>query len=814
VADKQLRMLEGLLIDGAGTPADRLHLPFAVLAVLGSAAADQPLLMVIDDWDALDEPSREILSFVARRTESRPMGVLVSSRPHRSCTASLAGLPDISLSPLSPAVSAQLLAMERPGLDAQTVRDVLVIAAGNPLALLELPTDSAHVPPYLPPSSDRLSAALAPGAPRLPSDTRDLLLVAALHPTGDLPLLLSAASRIDGTAIDFAAVEPAERAGLVTLDGARLLFSHPATAGAAVHGVDATRCRAGHAALATVLPHGSVSQLWHLSQAAEAPDAELACHLESGYLPALDQRDPLMAVRLLQRAADLYPAPGDRARCALRAAQVAHDLGLEHMARRTAHRALRHPLGPLARLHAETLTQPRGAGEVLQADPLTWPTALDASEEESALELAELVAPKVTGDHSRVAALLAVLDALPTRASDPRLLKAMATVAPVRRASHVARRLAGLQGLSSLPAQAIERLGEAAMLIGDPLRALDMHRQAEQRYRFQDMPERLPRVLLQQELTYMALGDWRQAERSLGQCLELALELGQCHHAAAARLLTQLVRSLRTGTLPPGGSHSRDLEVARRSVPSIDEMLLIWTAVAQLEGGNAAACFTALSSALADPDLGPTVLFAVVPYAEAAATVHATAQAEALLSRLETRFAVACPSLASVQFSVARAILAEDSVAEDLFDRALAMDLRRRPSLEGMLRLAHGRWLRRRHQHADSRVSLRRAGAAFTMVGADARASQIAAELRASGERAEGSTVATARPLPAVGLLSAQELQIARLAGQGLSNREIGALLQLSPRTIGSHLYRIFPRLGVTARAQLAQALGDGNRSG
>jgi DNA-binding NarL/FixJ family response regulator len=128
----------------------------------------------------------------------------------------------------------------------------------------------------------------------------------------------------------------------------------------------------------------------------------------------------------------------------------------------------------------------------------------------------------------------------------------------------------------------------------------------------------------------------------------------------------------------------------------------------------------------------------------------------------------------------------------------------RRPFLEAPLRLAHGRWLRRRRQSTEARVELRRAAAAFTMLGAEARAARIAGELRASGERAEGHRPNADRAPAAGDLLNAQELRIARLAARGLSNRQIGELLDLSPRTIGAYLYRIFPRLGVTSRAQLA----------
>lgn len=803
----QLRALEMLLADGAPALGDGPQLPFAVLGVLESVSAKQPLLLAVDDWDALDRSSREVLSFVARRTAGHPMGLLLTSRPHRARPASLAGLPELTLAPLTPAQSAALVARRRPGNDAQAVRELVATAAGNPLALLELPGRSEDRLPYVPASSDRLASAMAPGAARLPAQTRDLLLVAALHPAGDLPLLLAAASGIGGVEPDFTTVEPAEREGLVVVDGRRLLFSHPATAGAVVHDVGPDHCRAAHAALAAVLAPGSVRMLWHLSQAAQGPDPELAGRLEAVHRRALEQSEPTLAVRLLRRAAELYRTHEDRGRCALRAAQLAHDLGMERMARTMAHRALRHPLGPLGTLCAETLTLWGGGGEQRPPDPTGWPAPFGAEEEENALELVRIAAPSmVEGDTGRVHTFLAFLDGMPDRSDDPRLLHAMATVSPVRRAATVVARLSALQQRGEVPVRDLERLGEAALLTGDPQRALDLYRQAERHHRFRELPGRLPRVLLRQGLAHLVMGNWRQAGHAFRGSGELAEEHGRPHHAAAAGLLGDLVDGLCTGTVPAAGS-PHDRKAARRSVRTIDAILAVGTAWAQVEGGDFATGFTTLSALLADPDRCPAALFALVPFAEAADALNVAEEARETLRRLEHELGARCAPLVPVRLAVARAVLSDDQDAEYLYEQAFALDLPRWPSLEAPLRLAHGRRLRRRHQVADSRLTLRQAATAFSLMGAEARAARIAAELRASGERAEGGAPGTLPPTAAGDLLSAQELRIAHLAGQGLSNRQVGALLHLSPRTIGAYLYRIFPRLGVTARAQLSEAL-------
>ncbi|MFF9585670.1 AAA family ATPase [Streptomyces achromogenes] len=796
-----------VLADGGPVHGGQSWLSFAVLGLLESVSgAGRPLLIAVDDWDSLDGPSRDALTFVARRAEGRPMAVLLTARPHRTPSSALAGLPELPLGPLAPVRSAELLATRRPGLDAQAVRELLA-AAGNPLALLELPARPEEPVPWMPASSDRLAAALAPGVPLLPRATRHLLLVAALHPAGDLPVLLAAASRIAGAELSFAVLEPAERAGLVVSDGTRLRFGHPATAGAVVHGTGRQSRRAAHAALAAVLPPASVHALWHRSEAVEGYDPALAARLEAAHGHALERDEPPMAVRLLRRAADLYPTPADRGRCALRAAQLAHGLGLERTARTMARRALRECLSPLGTLCAEALAG-TGDGRRPAADPSAWPVPTGAAEQEDALELVRITAAGVAGDDERAGALLAFLDGMPDRSADPRLLHAMATAAPVRRAAPVLAGVAAVRCLADLPVRDLERLGEAALLAGDAQAALDLCRRAERNHRLHDRPDRLPRVLLRQGLAHLALGDRGQGGATFQRCAELAEAYGHAPHAAAARLLEDLVGALRTGgAVRPGSAH--ELAAARRSVRSIDAVLAVGTACALVEADEAAAAWPALFSLLADPGTRATALFALVPLAEAAEAANASAEALAALDGVEAELGPRCPAVVAARLAVARAVLVDDEDAQALPERAFAEDLSRSPGLAAALALARGRRLRRRRQAGDSRAALRQAAAGFALLGSAARAARITAELRACGERTGVGAPGMPRPEAARDLLSPQELRIAELAGQGLSNRDIGERLGLSHRTIGAYLYRVFPRLGVTSRAQLAEALRD-----
>jgi len=150
----------------------------------------------------------------------------------------------------------------------------------------------------------------------------------------------------------------------------------------------------------------------------------------------------------------------------------------------------------------------------------------------------------------------------------------------------------------------------------------------------------------------------------------------------------------------------------------------------------------------------------------------------------------------------ARAVLAQTpGEAADRFDEALGADLTHWPLQRARLLLAYGQWLRRQRRIADSRPPLREARDAFDAMGCAAWGDQARRELRASGESS------SRRDLAARDQLTAQELQIAQLAAQGLSNRDIAQRLYLSHRTIGTHLYRIFPKLGITSRGELRSAL-------
>ena len=172
-----------------------------------------------------------------------------------------------------------------------------------------------------------------------------------------------------------------------------------------------------------------------------------------------------------------------------------------------------------------------------------------------------------------------------------------------------------------------------------------------------------------------------------------------------------------------------------------------------------------------------------------------------MLAELETLALTVRSPWLSVGLRYGRPLLAQEADAEQLFQEALRADLSRWPVYRARLLLQYGIWLRRHRRVTDARPTLRAAIGALETLGVTGWAARAHQELRASGE------ASVERVPDAWSLLTPQELQIAKMAAEGMSNREIGQRLFLSHRTVGSHLYRLFPKLGVTSRVQLPSAI-------
>jgi DNA-binding CsgD family transcriptional regulator len=828
-------VVERVLAGDVPKERDMLAVSTAALELFTAAGRDRGLLLVVDDWDALDRQSGNVLAFVARRVagpwelgaEDRRVGVVGACRPSGSAELIASGLPARRLGPLTDGSVRQLLTDRFPELPAQDHPDIASAADGNPLAAIELAsgfteltrkglrTPGTGLQVELLPRSSRLWDAFAEAAHCLPDASRDAVLVAALHRGQETALVVAATQvlRSDPT-VRQDVLEPAERAGVLIAAGPAVMFSHAVAAIAAVQRESAQRRRRAHAALAEVLPRHSDHHAWHRAQALTVTQhACAAAQLEASHRQAVDRGDPLQAVRMLQRAAELAASPQDQGRILIKASGLASELGRPGLVEQLLAAASAAPLTPVLRLRARLLQEASTHG--LPGDSTELCDTIDPGDPDTSLSLLFDAAQRCwrenTGQEDRTRVVTALTTLSDTR-YDPRHIATLATAEPVLLADEVAKRLGRPRSGLAGHADNLRLLGQAAHAIGDFERATDLLVPAIDLLRRQQRLVLLPRVLTMEANGAIWLGDWHRATAFLAEAHEVALNTHQPAWAAASRAKQALLAALR-------GEVEEAFVLAEQATLCRGDLRLNHVSTCT-DIARGVACAIAGSYADAYAYLRPLFdddaqlyhqreSFTVVMHlAEAAAHTGFHDESRRLLATWEQSAELTPAPVLHHQLAYARAVLAPDDHADDLFQAALNGNVTRYPLVRAMTQLAYGTWLRRRRRAAESRDPLRRAKAAFTAMGAVTRVRQVTAELRATGDRLP---FAPGRGRPerttGSGLLSPQETRIAELAAEGLTNREIGEKLRLSPRTIGSHLYRIFPKLDVTSRFQLRDRL-------
>jgi AAA ATPase-like protein len=313
-----------------GPPPDRFLVALAVLSLLSEVAGEQPLICVVDDQQWLDHASAQALGFVARRVAADPVGLVFAARERG---AELAGLPELEVLGLRDDDARALLESALPGPLDERVRDLIVAETqGNPLALLELPRGLSPTElaggfglPGALPLPGRIEESFLRQLAALPVQTRQLLLVAAAEPYGDLSLVWRAAGRLD---IGVQAATPALEAGLVEF-GPRVRFRHPLLRSASYRAASVRDRQAVHATLAEVTDPAAEPdrRAWHRAKAATGPDEDVAAELERSAGRAQARGGLAAAAAFLERAALLSLDPARRAGRTLTAAQASLQAG-------------------------------------------------------------------------------------------------------------------------------------------------------------------------------------------------------------------------------------------------------------------------------------------------------------------------------------------------------------------------------------------------------------------------------------------------------------------------------------------------------
>ncbi|MFD3588146.1 AAA family ATPase [Streptomyces sp. NPDC058683] len=813
------RVLTAVLREDGGPDEAELHA--AVTALLDRLAASRPVLVCVDDADLCDRAFLEALFAAARLLVGRAVTMLLAARHEAALPSPPPGTETLCLGPLDDVAAAALLDRQPTTPTGRHRLEILAAAEGNPLALVELgrgapgPAGALRRAPAKHVFGGRLDA--------LPADTRQALLYAAAAGPGE-PVAAVMAALDTG---DLTVWAPAEAAGLVTLVEDRFVFRHPLARSAAYLGRPAGERQEAHRDLAkaAVLPEVRAR---HLAATTVETNAFVAAALEAS---AWRRGDAAQAAYALEQAARLSPGRPERARRLTEALTAAHAVGDPGWVRELYARVVRETDDPefvcaAAGALASTLSQESAQREAFEllADVSELFPVVDRT---LALALAGLAAgiASQSGLPEHTAALATLLDrarqaegperwcpdaAGPlVRLDTPHARRALdALVTAVARPQSATGSLSGLgrpHGASPVdPAAPAARAVLAAVAHHADEADVDLgqSRTADDRLRTARAFGLRGWSVLALVDTLVAIGRFPEAETVIQDAMTEAavLRLPRLQADLEAQALT--VRALR-GTLPAA---PRLTSTVWRAV-CLDEnrathaRLLRGRGLAALAQGDMEGAWRQLRDLFTAEGAPLHPFLSARSIAELAVTAQRTgrsAQALPILERVRAEQGERPSTRMTLLLHHATAMVGPDSEAEEHFQLALVNHGANRWPWEcGHVRLNYAVWLRRCRRTLEARQQLTTVLETAERLGAGALAAAAHRELRASG----------AAPAPEddgpLEQLTAQQRQIVQLAARGLSNREIGERLFLSPRTVGSHLYNVYPKLGVSSRHQL-----------
>lgn len=806
-----------------GIPGDRLGVFAGFLELVRAAGQRAPLLVCVDDAHWLDRSSAECLGYAARRLAGSRVAMLLGSRlPVR---AELEGVGRRHrLRALGRDDARRVLATAAADLDARRATAVLDVALGNPLALTGLPrllegAGDGGLDPLIAPEGT-LGSALSDRIGALSRPDRTALLVAAAASDHRAAPIVAAAESL-GVSAD--AFESLEELGLLELDSDRVQFAHPLLRGIVYREATARERREAHRALARRT--AADVRAWHLAAAAVGFDDEAATALEIAAVDASARGAHETAADTMVRAAELSSGPDDRSRRLLVAGLAAAMGGgftraaeLLERAAETDIPALRAAIAHLDALVALTGgTRPgpenrrrlTAEAERISAHDHVLATAMlaDAAvtavapgELESALGLAERAAAELPPDapptvRCQVDSILGMSLALRGRAPEAR--------AALDRAGAL---LGEVDPLSPAAQSILFAMG-GRLCTGQEARLRDEARQLADAARRSHSVGVLPYFQLNAADASYRLGELSAALVDARAAVEIARESRQRGPLSVALAVLSRIQAT-TGRIAEarGSAH----EGARISVELGYASPEIWNraalAFAELSQGRARqarehlehVASLAAAVGLEDPSVVPWAPDLVEAYVSEGRVDDARRVAETLADQA-TR---AGTPLAAALAHRCRGLVADEDFAAE-FGRALergeeaGLPLERARTL-----LAFGRRLARSGARTHARATLREALGAFEQIGAGGWSRRVRAELRGVGAAGDG--------LPDDGALTAQEARIAAAVADGATNRELATQLVVSPKTIEYHLARIYRKLGIRSRAELAGLVGSG----
>ena len=827
VLDQLLRAVAGLGVDVGVRPAgtDRLHLATSVLRSLVRASASRPLLLLVDDLHLADPLSTSVCAFVARRLRGTGIGFLGALGPAAEDAAPWDWADSHRLAPLAPAACGELLDHEFPGMADSVRHRVLAEGRGNPARLRDIAAslsqeqlrglrrlaDVPGVPVLVEDGSHALVAAL-------PAPTVKLLLLAALEAKGDMRAVRAAAGQ-EGLGLN--ALAAAEKARLVTLDvrGQTIVFTDPQVRGAVVSRATPVERRAAHRRLARAAAgHDPEREAWHRAEALEGPDGAVALELDRLARRALAIGDRHAAVDMLLKASEVAASVSHRSDLLALAAHV-----------RSRSRQDRAEAPPLTAGRSDR-PPPERPRSTATAAYVSLTEGLDPEEVFQFVMSGIADSGALPPDDPELIELCYILLSCGLLAANPALWHTYRTV--------------------------LERLGHDAP---EPLRILsriapDVAR-IDPRH-LQELDDALDRLSVEEDpYAVLRLGIAAFPVDRLGQCREALWHLAHGSAtggpALAAAVEAKLRLCLDDSTT---GQWDEALELAHEGVALCDlngldiqghTFRLCQAQIAACRGDTATAAALAAGlsawalprgvhlvefqsgyvrtlAALASGDfqsayqqassISPAgtlaafngqAVWVCLDLVESAVQTERFAEARA---HTDAIMASSIPHLSprlAQRAATAQALTSDDDdEAAGHFHRALTVPGADRWVFDtARTQLLYGERLRRTSDAALARTQLSASLVRFQALGADPWTARAAAGLRAAG------VPSLPEPSDPGAPLTARELKVASLAASGLTNREIGARLFLSHRTVASLLYKVFPKLGVTSRAALRDAL-------
>lgn len=798
---------------------DRLMTGMAVLTLLSDLSKAPGVLVIVDDAHWLDRDSLDALAFASHRLDTEPVVLLVGVCGSAPLAGFDRGLPELHLKPLPAPEASRLLDQQPRPLRGRARTQVLAQAAGNPMALIEMARATAADPaarrragPL--PLTDRLTTIIAAQLATLPAATQHALLVAAAADSADL-----AAAAISTSGLEPDALFPAERLGLIKVDTSGVRFANPLVRSAAYHSVPFTMRAAAHREVAAALQGDPDRQAWHLAATAVNPDEHVASLLAATASQVQLRYGASTAAQALERAAELSPDLDVQAQRLVSAATVAAPTGQTEWVHDLAVQALALTGEPDLRLFARRLAGWALAWSNQNADALSAliPVAQEAAGFDplgawDALAFAASVTYK-SGQPEGVQAVrgtLALLDGAALIAADGTQRPAVealrlwirASTGPYRDRTEILTRL-DQSAHAALGEHYLSRAGAAAWILDRPDLAVRLLQAARSLLSEPAVRAASGGSLSPLGWACLDAGRWDDALEVAAEANDLVTSGQLDVVSASADLITGTILAVRGEGNAARARISRALARDPEQSRSVTARARHALGLAALADADYLTAYGQLRQLFTDDGAAwhyHVSYLGVADLAAAAARAECRTEARALLERIQAGVdGTPSPRLDQL-LDRAWGLLADPGSLDTYFEKALSDPVGDLWSFErAQLRLDYGEWMRRHRRINDAKPILTAALEVFRQLRARPWVRRAEAELRACGVALPAGPAAP----DVLRQLTSQQRQVIYLAAQGHTNREIAGRLFLSPRTVASHLYHSYPKLGISGRHQL-----------